>query len=129
MVIYGEGKAILSKFKYIEEVGGRVSDSYFYFGDLDSEGIEIFHLVQKKYSEYGIMPAVTYYEYMINKVGVGNAKAIRTHQKVRDCNSFIGYFSDATGYNIKTIIENNLYIPQEAINRTDIKELKSIGLQ
>lgn len=129
MVIYGEGKAILSKFKYIEEVGGRVSDNYFYFGDLDSEGIEIFHLVQKKYSEYEIMPAVTYYEYMINKVGVGNAKAIRTHQKVRDCSSFIGYFSDTMGYNIKTIVENNLYIPQEAINRTDIKELRANGLQ
>ena len=45
MVIFGEGKAILSKFRYIEEVGGRVNDHYFYFGDLDSEGIEIFNLV------------------------------------------------------------------------------------
>jgi hypothetical protein len=129
MVIYGEGKAILSKFRYIEEVGGRVSDQYFYFGDLDSEGIEIFNLIRKKYIEYEIVPAVTYYEYMINKVGVENAKAIRTRQKVKDCSLFIDYFSHATGHNIKSIVENGLYIPQEAINRTDMKELKAIGLQ
>ncbi|WP_235283365.1 Wadjet anti-phage system protein JetD domain-containing protein [Methanosarcina sp. 2.H.A.1B.4] len=129
MVIYGEGKAILSTFRYIEEVGGRVNDRYFYFGDLDREGIEIFNLFRKKYSEYEIVPAVKYYEYMINKVGVENAKAIRTHQKVKDYSSFIGYFSDTTGHNIKTIVENNLYIPQEAINKTDIKELRVIGLQ
>jgi hypothetical protein len=129
MVIYGEGKAILSKFRYIEEVGGRVDDRYFYFGDLDSEGIEIFNLVQKKYTEYGIVPAVAYYEYMINKVGVENAKAIRTRQKVKDFSPFIDYFSHATGHNIKNIVENGLYIPQEAINRTDMKELKAIGLQ
>lgn len=129
MVIFGKGKAILSTFRYIEEVGGRVSDRYFYFGDLDSEGIEIFNLFRKKYSEYEIVPAVKYYEYMINKVGMENAKAIRTRQKVKDCSSFIGYFSDTTGHNIKTIIENNLYIPQEAINKTDIKELRISGLQ
>lgn len=129
MVIFGKGKAILSTFRYIEEIGGRVSDSYFYFGDLDSEGIEIFNLFRKKYSEYEIAPAVKYYEYMINKVGVENAKAIRTHQKIKDCSSFIGCFSDTTGHNIKIIIENNLYIPQEAINKTDIKELRVIGLQ
>lgn len=129
MVIFGKGKAILSTFRYIEEVGGRVSDRYYYFGDLDSEGIEIFNLFRKKYSEYEIVPAVAYYEYMINKVGVENAKAIRTHQKVKDCSSFIGYFSDLTGHNIKTIVENNLYIPQEAINKTDVMELRVIGLQ
>lgn len=129
MVIFGKGKAILSTFRYIEEVGGQLNDQYFYFGDLDIEGIEIFNLFRKKYPEYEIVPAVTYYEYMINKVGVENAKAIRTRQKVRNYSSFIGYFSDATGHNIKTVVENNLYIPQEAINRTDIKELRTIGLQ
>jgi hypothetical protein len=128
MIIFGKGKAIFSTFKYIEEVGGRLNDSYFYFGDLDSEGIEIFNFIRKKYAEYEIVPAVTYYEYMINKVGVENAKTIRTRQKVRNCSPFIDYFSDVMGHNIKTIVENNLYIPQEAINRTDIKELKAIGL-
>jgi len=68
MVIFGKGKAILSTFKYIEEVGGRIGDQYYYFGDLDSEGIEIFNLFRKKHAKYEIVPAVTYYEYMINKV-------------------------------------------------------------
>lgn len=129
MIIYGKGKAILSTFKYIKEIGGRIADQYFYFGDIDSEGIEIFNLFRKKYAEYEIVPAVTYYEYMISKVGVENAKAIRTRQKIKTCSPFIDYFSDTAKQNIKEIIENNLYIPQEAINRTDIKELKSFGLQ
>ena len=128
LVIYGEGKAILNKFKFIEEVGGIPSDDYYYFGDIDAEGINIYNQLHKKYLDYNIFPAVFFYEYILKKEGPENAKPIRTNQEIKDFTPFIEFFEAEIGEMIKTIVLEKRYFPQEAINKKDIVELKGIGL-
>ncbi len=57
LVVYGEGHAIKQKFAYFEMIGGSPSDKYFYFGDLDQEGIFIFNSLTKQFPHYNIKPA------------------------------------------------------------------------
>ncbi len=128
LVIYGEGKAILNKFKFIEEVGGVPSDNYYYFGDIDAEGINIYNQLHEKYKEYNVFPAVFFYEYILKKEGPENAKPIRTNQEIKDFTPFIAFFEAEIGEMIKTIVLEKRYFPQEAINKKDIMELKGIGL-
>lgn len=128
LVIYGEGKAILNKFKFIEEVGGIPSDNYYYFGDIDAEGINIYNQLHEKYKEYNVFPAVFFYEYILKKEGLENAKPIRTNQEIKDFTPFIEFFEAEIGEMIKTIVLEKRYFPQEVINKKDIMELKGIGL-
>lgn len=128
LVIYGEGKAILNKFKFIEEVGGVPSDNYYYFGDIDAEGINIYNQLHEKYQEFDIFPAVFFYEYILKKEGLENAKPIRTNQQIKGFTPFIEFFEAEIGEIIKKIILEKRYFPQEAITKKDIVEMKGIGL-
>ena len=128
LVIYGEGKAIWSKFQFIEEVGGSTSDNYYYFGDLDSEGLNIYNQLYESYSEYNIHPAVSFYEYLLKKEGFENSKALRTSQKIMSLSPFIDFFMPNDKDLIERLIAENRYIPQEAVNKKDLRKLKDGGL-
>ena len=129
LIIYGEGYAIVKKFEYIEAIGGDTSDRYFYFGDLDKEGIKIYNTLRKKFPEYDIKPAVPFYTYILKKTGPERAQLLR---RSRSCDislsPFIDFFNAETGAVISKIIRDGKYLPQEIINKTDMAELKRYGL-
>jgi len=130
MVVYGEGHAINQKFAYFEMIGGSTSDNYFYFGDLDQEGIHIFNSLRKKYHGYNIRPAVSLYTYIFKKAGLEHAKPLRTHQKSGDSSlsPFIDFFESDVNGEIKKMVNERKYLPQEIFNKTDLQELKRCGL-
>ena len=130
MIVYGEGHAINQKFTYFEMIGGSISDNYYYFGDLDQEGIHIFNSLRKKFHQYDIKPAVNLYTYILKKVGSDKAKPLRTHQQSANpsLSPFIDFFDSEIKDNINEIITNRKYLPQEIFNKTDLQELKRCGI-
>ncbi len=130
MVVYGEGHAINQKFAYFEMIGGSTSDNYFYFGDLDQEGIHIFNSLRKNFPRYDIRPAVGLYTYILKKVDPEHAKPLRTRQKSGDSSlsPFIDFFDSDVKEVIKKIVSERKYLPQEIFNKTDLPELKHGGI-
>jgi len=129
LIIYGEGNAIQKKFEYIQIVGGETTDHYYYFGDIDKEGILIYNQLRDRYLDYDIRPAVSLYEYALNKAGLSNAKPLRKSRTIKfSLSPFIDFFENETGEMIEKIILDNRYIPQEVINKTDLRRLNEIGL-
>jgi hypothetical protein len=131
LLIYGEGNAVVSKFEFIRMVDGKTTDNYYYFGDMDQEGIIIFNRLRNTFPEYEILPAVSLYEYMLNKAGPENAKPLRKCRKLNgeSLSPFIDFFSRETGKLIEEIISAQKYIPQEVVNKTDMERLGKIGLR
>lgn len=130
LLIYGEGYAIVKKFEYIEMIGGSQSDRYYYFGDLDPEGIFIYNSLVKKYPLYKIKPAVALYNYIIIKAGPDKAQPLRKVQNRSETSllPFIDCFEPETRDIITKMMEERKYIPQEVFNKTDIQELKACGI-
>lgn len=130
LVIYGEGNAIQKKFEYIKTVGGTPDDLYFYFGDIDREGIAIYNRLEARYPDYGIRPATSLYTAVLKKVGYQNARPLRTEQN-RSQNSlspFIDAFNDESRAAIEWIITEERYLPQEALTSMDLRRMKDLGL-
>ncbi|WP_410509640.1 DUF2220 family protein [Methanosarcina hadiensis] len=130
LLIYGEGNAITRKFGFIQNIHGKPEDNYFYFGDIDPEGLSIYYRLKSTFPDYNIIPAVSLYSYMINKVDPADARRLRKPQKVDDVSvsQFIAAFDTETGMVIKDIIYSERYLPQEVINKTDMARLNGIGI-
>ncbi|SES63251.1 hypothetical protein SAMN04488587_0198 [Methanococcoides vulcani] len=130
LLIYGEGNAITRKFEFIQSIHGKLDDNYYYFGDIDPVGISIYHRLKSTFPDYNIIPAVSLYSYMINKVNPADARKLRKPQKVDDTSvsQFIATFDTETGMVIKDIVYSERYLPQEVINKTDMVRLNGIGI-
>jgi hypothetical protein len=130
LVVYGEGHAIKQKFAYFEMIGGSPSDKYYYFGDLDQEGIYIFNSLTRQFPDHDIKPAKNFYNYIIKKASPEKAKPLRTSQKRGECSlsPFIDFFESKDKEIIKRIITDRKYLPQEILNKSDLSELKNCGL-
>lgn len=128
LLIYGEGNAITRKFEFIQSIHGKHDDNYYYFGDIDPKGISIYHSLKTTFSEYNIIPAVSLYSYMINKIDPDDAQKLRKQQKLDDkaISQFITAFDSETGKIIENILYSKRYLPQEIINKTDMSRLNGI---
>lgn len=117
-LIYGEGNKITASFQFVREYGLRKKDNYFYFGDLDSEGINIFMSLKEKYPEYNIKLFKEAYLYLIYVSGEKKLPEIKKSQKIKEGNieTFCGYFDPDIKEKIKYIIKEGFYIPQEALS-------------
>ncbi|WP_027631031.1 Wadjet anti-phage system protein JetD domain-containing protein [Ruminiclostridium cellobioparum] len=125
MLIYGEGKKIISSFKYIDEYEiNPGEDTIHYFGDLDAEGINIYCDLKSKFQKYNIIPFYKGYEAVLETgLKKGPAKTPR-QQRVSDDNilQFVNGFDINVAVKIRRLINGGLYIPQEALSSAGMKE-------
>lgn len=135
MLIYGEGRKIISSFRFIEEYGiDPRKDRCFYFGDLDPEGINIYCELVDEYPQYMIELFALGYEAVL-KIGLAH-KAVKTPKEQRinkgNIEAFIaalrqysrdhGIFDLADFDKLKKYLEDGFYIPQEALSAAGMKE-------
>ncbi len=125
MLIYGEGKKILSSFKYVEEYEiNPLVDTIHYFGDLDAEGINIYCELKSRFTEFRIVPFYKGYEAVL-EVGLkkGPSKTPK-QQKVIEENviQFVNDFDINIAVKIRKLINGGFYIPQEALSAAVMKE-------
>lgn len=125
MLIYGEGKKIISSFRYIDEYDiDSENDTFFYFGDLDAEGVNIYCDLKRKYPQYNIFPFCEGYQAIL-EIGL-KRKPARTPKQQKICKDnidrFIESFDETCALKLKKLLDGGFYIPQEALSAVGIKE-------
>lgn len=125
MLVYGEGRKILSSFKFVSEYDvNLLADRFFYFGDLDAEGINIYCELLDEYPQYEISPFHEGYQAIL-EIGLRRESAkTPKEQKLKKENifRFIKVFEDSWAAKLKKHLEGGFYIPQEALSATEMKE-------
>lgn len=126
-LIYGAGKGILRSFEdfrfCVEPYMNAEENRLLYFGDLDYEGIGIFEKLAELFAqEVPILPFVEAYQYMLKKYGTGELDFLPESSEKQNRNiegSFFSFFPDKAVRQMKQILEQGKYIPQECLNRND----------
>jgi len=123
LLIYGEGKKILKSFGFVNEIltDTAPGDTFYYFGDIDYEGIGIFLELERRYSEFTILPFVPLYSLLINNHWK-TCPFIKTVQEPCDIDRFLAYFDRDTGERIRKVLKEGRYVPQEALTFKDLWE-------
>lgn len=126
-IIYGKGKNInkaFSDFKIsVEDYVCDSRNTILYFGDLDYEGIIIYEGLYKMFGEeYKVSPFINGYKKLIDKINYAHKDLPSTkegqNRNIQDI--FLREFHKEYVEKIKNILEADLYIPQEALNITDL---------
>lgn len=124
VLVYGEGKKILSSFRFCEVIGLTEKDCYYYFGDMDPEGINILGQLASAYPEHSITPFLKGYELMLQLAVLNDLAGFKEGQRLdkRYADLFLQMFSAGKQEKIREIIEKGLYIPQEILSLSILRE-------
>lgn len=125
-LLYGEGNKI-TKEKALEEYENQVIQrkcSFFYWGDLDYTGIEMFERVLSQNHNTSIQLFTKIYEMMIEKKEIDALGKIKHKQNSNiSLELFLKSFNSSYQEKIRRILEENRYIPQEVIHAAILKKL------
>lgn len=125
-LLYGEGNKATQKemiTDYVRSVTEKHAN-FLYFGDLDYMGIDMFNRVCEVNPTLNIQLFHELYEEML-RLGKGRVLGkIRKKQSENvDINRFLSYFSEADAMDMKRILTNRTYIPQEILNNPTLRGL------
>lgn len=126
VLLYGEGKKITRQSgrlrEYMEEVLGEHQNDFYYFGDLDYEGISIYQEAKEKNPEVNVKLLLKAYEAMLEEKLQKAYPETRDHRTPRaDLDGFLANFSEEHQKKILQILEKGRYIPQEILNWSLLK--------
>ena len=130
-VIYGGGKSkipSLKEFKYYtEDYISNPNNSFYYFGDIDYEGIVIYESYKNKtLEEIDLKPFTPAYEYIVDKCFsfLNTLPITKEGQNKNIGDAFFINFDENYKNKILSILQDNKYIPQEALNYEDLINYK-----
>jgi len=118
-LLYGQGKAILKSIELFPlQCPLEGTHRFLYFGDLDREGILIYHLLRKRWP---VALAVPFYEACLQKAATRG----KTYQKenTEAMEEFFASFSPAKQAHIKALLEDDFYYPQEILTAKELQHL------
>ncbi|MBE5965585.1 MAG: hypothetical protein E7255_01200 [Lachnospiraceae bacterium] len=123
-LIYGAGKSIHKSFRdftfCVEPYLNDEKNEILYFGDLDYEGILIYETLQENFRDkVKLKPFCTAYEAMLNKADRIKLPDMKEGQNRNIGIEFFSYFSNKVQEQMKHLLEQNSYIPQEILQRKD----------
>ena len=119
-VIFGSGWRITGSLEQLDrQVPVKGARTLLYFGDLDHEGLAIWHDLHERYE---VKPAVPFYEACLART----ANRGKTNQRKRPeaLEAFLPYLDEAGQAGIQKMLDEGRYLPQEVLT-TD--ELQRIG--
>lgn len=119
VLLYGEGKKITSRNHRLEEYDQMLSGSvntYYYFGDLDYEGIEIYQTLLENNNHLEIRLCTELYSWMLKEATNYELPPTKAGQRRMDIQDFTKLFTEEEAAEIQRILESGLYIPQEILN-------------
>lgn len=124
MLIYGSGYFMASNNNEFTSYGVTKDDSILYFGDLDSEGFRIYQLFKKRFEEFDIQLALPLY---LELIAIGEEKGYRPMptQHLPNKEQFLDELKDLSNADkakFIRVIDEKLFIPQEALNIALLKE-------
>lgn len=123
LLIYGEGNKITKSINFADEAGIPDNAVFFYFGDVDREGISI----KSRLEELSCRP-VYWMDFFYKECWkVGESKRIKSknNQKFNKLatESFVSIFDENENQKVYDFIEKGLFIPQEALNQRKLRRL------
>lgn len=119
ILLYGEGKKIISRndrFKEYDSLLSKSNNKYYYFGDLDYEGIEIFQSLKTNNENININLFTELYSLMLTESEIYKLPITKSGQKKSDISLFLENFNKEETRKVIKILESGLYIPQEILN-------------
>lgn len=129
MIIFGGGNKITGNFKQHTMYSIDNNDNIYYFGDIDPEGINIFKRVKEANKELNIRLSNKLYKLAIQ---IGKEKGIHNinndNQNIpseEEVNELLTDLEESVANDIKNIIYNGKYIPQEAVNYNTLLKMVS----
>ncbi len=131
VLLYGEGKKIISRndrFKEYDNLLNGSVNTYYYFGDLDYEGIEIYQTLLGNNGELNICLCKELYSLMLKESKKYNLPETKEGQKKTNIDMFLNNFNEKEKQDIKEILEKGFYIPQEILNYQILKREMKEGL-
>lgn len=123
-LIYGEGRKItrredsLTDFDSSIFKGGKIN--YYYFGDLDYEGMGIVQDLTAVNPELNIALMKPLYIAMLEAADVDKLPLAREKQNKKAAQWFVSMFGEAQQRDIVRVLEDGRYIPQEILNKGDL---------
>lgn len=128
-ILYGEGRKITRNSGRLEEYAHEMfagdTIEFYYFGDLDYEGISIYQDLVRCNKNISIKLFVKAYEVMIelSKTCLVPTKNDKRSNK-KDAESFMQHLSIQSQTQLLEILESGRYIPQEIINYQVLTKIK-----
>ncbi len=129
-IIYGEGKKIISSIEEVEvhqkQFFRNQATKYFYFGDLDDEGLSIYIKLKEKMKNVGIELWKDGYKEMLNRAYGPDYWRKFKSQKSLERQQVITVLSFLPLEVIEYVVHQfseDLYLPQEIVNRRILKEM------
>lgn len=126
-VVYGAGKSRIPSIKefehYTEDYISNENNRFYYFGDIDYEGIVIFDSYSLKTNEnMHLNPFVRAYEYIVDKMvdDIEYLPKTKENQNRNIKDAFLSEFNESYRDKILNILSKGKYIPQEALNYGDL---------
>lgn len=119
-LLYGEGKKITRKSDSLSDYTSAFADvrknpTYYYFGDLDYEGISIFEKLVAVNKDLTIILMRDLYLSMLKEAGKCTLSNKSKKQSTVEGELFFSYFNKEEQLTIKSILEKGYYIPQEIL--------------
>lgn len=119
-LIYGQGNKISKSIEHFDKQLPFQNSKHtiYYFGDLDWEGINIWHRLSKKIEA---IPAKPFYEACLLK----QPTLMKTNQLVSEeaVHHFLTFFNKQQQKFITKLLERHLYLPQEVLSSTELKTI------
>ncbi len=120
MLLYGEGKKVTRKINSLTDFTASLDMKdikYFYFGDLDYQGISIFEMLKLHNSELEIELFSFLYKKMLDIYTMSDMKVkeINKQEKI-NISQFLRKFSETDVCLIEQLLSRGEYIPQEILN-------------
>lgn len=118
-LIYGSGKAVIKSIEQFPMQYPVVANHrFFYFGDLDREGIAIWHALAKKIDMILALPF--YQACLMKEAAVGKAYQ-RDYQE--SLTNFLRFYSSDEQKQIEELLNNGKYHPQETLKTNELQQI------
>jgi hypothetical protein len=119
-LIFGSGKKIIKSIELFHHQLPikNAHHTFYYFGDLDYEGISIWHTLGKKQE---MKLALPFYQECLQRTYAHGKQTQRRNEEA--LTAFLQFFSPLEQQNIETMINDGGYIPQEVLKTDELQEI------
>ncbi|WP_186577916.1 Wadjet anti-phage system protein JetD domain-containing protein [Aquibacillus kalidii] len=118
-LIYGSGKTVIGSIdQFSMQFPVQADHNFYYFGDLDKEGISIWYSLHQKQQALLALP---FYQACLQKEAVKGKEYQRERKEALD--SFIAFFKSSDQKLISNLLENGNYYPQEILKTKELQRI------
>ncbi len=118
-LIYGSGKAVIGSInEFYKQYPVTAKHHFLYFGDLDREGILIWHLLSKIQPTELALPF--YHACLLKEPVKGKGYQRKRSEAVK---AFTSHFSNKTANHIEQFLADGMYLPQETLGTDELQSI------